>query len=69
MSTPVPIGIIVGVLAIGGLLGAVLLFALASGDSGPRRFGVTMPDSDFLRQDGVIRGHCGNQRARSCAVG
>ncbi|WP_078293683.1 SRPBCC family protein [Mycobacterium sp. D16R24] len=48
MSTPVLIGIIVGVLAIGGLLGAAVLFGLASGDSGPRRFGVTMPDTDFF---------------------
>ena len=48
MSTPVLIGIVVGVLALGGLLGAVVLFALASGDSGPRRFGVTMPDTDFF---------------------
>lgn len=48
MSTPVLVGIIVGVLAIGGLLGAAVLFALAAGDNGPRRFGVTMPDPDFF---------------------
>lgn len=48
MSTPVLIGIIVGVLALGGLLGAAVLFALASGDNGPRRFGVTTPGTDFF---------------------
>lgn len=48
MSTPVLVGIVVAAVAIGALLGAAVLFALASGDGGPRRFGVTMPDPDFF---------------------
>lgn len=38
MSTPVLVGIVVAAVAIGALLGAAVLFALASGDGGPRRF-------------------------------
>lgn len=48
MSTPVLVGIAVGAVAIGALLGTAVLFALASGDGGPRRFGVAMPDPDFF---------------------
>lgn len=48
MSVPVLIGVVVGVLIIGGLVGAVLLYVLASGEGGPSRFGATHAAPGFF---------------------
>ncbi|MGH3726065.1 MAG: SRPBCC family protein [Mycobacterium sp.] len=48
MSVPVLIGVVVGVLVIGGLVGAVLLYALASGEGGPSRFSAVQASQGFF---------------------